>query len=88
MAEDNKIVRSASAARSLRVILSQDSELSIVNGFDGQILVLFVSQDARGGHQLDFVNADAHEPRVEAHKTTTYVLVFDQENNSWVEPSR
>ena len=67
-----------------RLILTQDTTLTLGTGFDGQSFNLLIQQDSTGGHALTFTNADGvGDPSLTANATTSYSFVYDALGNVW-----
>jgi hypothetical protein len=77
-----------SGLASERIYLTSNSTLTLLDGTDGQVITLIITQDSTGGRSLTFENASGTPSIAQgANASTIMQLVYDQVTNTWIVPA-
>jgi len=77
-----------SGLASERIYLTSNSTLTLLDGSDGQVITLIITQDSTGGRSLTFENASGTPSIAQgANASTIMQLVYDAITNTWIVPA-
>jgi hypothetical protein len=78
------IIANVSGVNTERIVLTSNSSLNIIGGYDGQLLNLIIQQDATGSRTLSYTNVpNGTTVNATANNTTSQLLTYNVVTGNW-----
>ena len=78
------IIMNASGVNTERIVLTSNSSLNIIGGYDGQVINLIIQQDATGSRTLSYTNVpNGTTVNSTAGNSTSQLLTYNMISGNW-----